>query len=137
MRLPNPFFRISLQWSTHIINLVDKTKLSWYTTPLCQAKGVAIIFLEVVMENVKQNCFQGLKDKMNCLKTYVWKIVYIEVLETCNRLMNKNTLSKLKLRLKVCSCLHRWYRAPLKSTFYMTKLEHQILHEINNLNKQK
>ena len=45
----------------------------------------------------------------------------------------KRKNSKLKFRLKVCSCLWTANRAPLKSTFYLTKLEHQILHEINTV----
>jgi len=55
----------------------------------------------------KKNHLEGLKRLLNRLLANmicITKIVCIEVRETCNQLMKKKN-SKLKFRLKVCSCL--------------------------------
>lgn len=80
------------------------------------------------MKNIRENCLQGQNRKNKLLANIICiKIVCIEFRRFCSLLMKKKN-SKLKF-----SCLQTGYRAPLKSTFHWTKLEHQIiLHEINN-----
>ena len=58
------------------------------------------------MENIETNCLHGLKRQNKLLANMICikKIVCIEVRETCNLLLKKK-ISKLKFRLKVCSCL--------------------------------
>ena len=47
----------------------------------------------------------------------------------------KNESMRLNVyRLKVCSCLQTVYRAQIKSTFYLTKLEFQSGHVGNKFN---